>query len=143
MSVVIDRLKNEHAAVLARIERDLPGLGDPRTAGGFLDFLEREVVTHFRLEEEALFPELARLAIAAGPLRVMDAEHGAFRALLAAGKAARKRGDGRGLSTAAADLAALLRAHIAKEDGVLFPMALDVLDEEQMRRLDAAVASAS
>jgi len=140
MSAVIDRLTQDHAAVLARIDRDLPGLADARIAGGFLAFLEREVVGHFRLEEEVLFPELRRIAaIAAGPLRVMEAEHAAFRERLAAGQEARERSDGPRLSVAAADLAALLRAHIAKEDGVLFPMALDALSEAQLGRMDAAV----
>jgi hemerythrin-like domain-containing protein len=139
MSSVIHLLQRQHREVLARIERDIDNFGVLPTAREFLDFLAREVVTHFRIEEEALFPELAQVTwIANGPLRVMDAEHAAFRDLLAAGTAARDR-DATDIAIAAArDLARLLRAHIAKEDDVLFPMALEALDAEQWRRVDAA-----
>jgi hemerythrin-like domain-containing protein len=142
MSAVIDLLKRQHVEVLARIDRDHERFGDPAIAGEFLDFLGGEVVAHFRLEEEVLFPELAQVpAIADGPLRVMNAEHSEFRTLLAAGMAARERGDTHGVGAAASDLAMLLRGHIAKEDRALFPMALNVLSAEQLRSIDASSAT--
>jgi hemerythrin-like domain-containing protein len=67
----------------------------------------------------------------------MEAEHSAFRDLLSVGKNARASGDHHNLSVAASNLSALLQAHIAKEDTVLFPMAIDSLGEEQLRRMDA------
>lgn len=144
MSAVIDLLKRQHREVLDRIDEDQARLAEPRAASRFLDFLEADVIAHFRLEEDLLFPELAKVPpIADGPLRVMGAEHAVFRDLLAAGKQGRDRGDTRGLTQAANDIAVLLRAHIAKEDGVLFPMALEVLSEEQLRDLDAAGGKAS
>jgi hemerythrin-like domain-containing protein len=139
MSTLIDLLVRQHTEVLARIDRDVGNFDDPQVAGAFLDFLENDVVSHFRLEEDLLFPELAAVpSIAGGPLRVMNAEHAAFRDLLAAGKDARERREHGALATAATDLAALLRAHIAKENQVLFPMSLDALSPEQLRRIDAA-----
>lgn len=143
MSTLIDLLKSQHEMVLARIERDAARFGDAAVAGAFLDFLENDVVSHFRLEEDILFPELEHSSwIAGGPLRVMNAEHTAFRDLLAAGKAAREGGAAAQLTAAATDLANLLRAHIAKENAVLFPMSLDVLGEEALHRLDAACPNA-
>lgn len=143
MSTLIDLLKSQHEEVLARIDRDAARFGDALVAGAFLDFLDDDVVSHFRREEEVLFPELEHSSwIAGGPLRVMKAEHAAFRDLLAAGKAARERGDAVQLTAAATDLANLLRAHIAKENAVLFPISLDVLGEEALHRLDAACSNA-
>jgi hemerythrin-like domain-containing protein len=143
MSAVITLLTQQHEEVLARIAA-VEHADDAAVAAAFLAFLEGEVLPHFRLEEEALFPELAQDAsIAAGPLRVMHAEHAAFRELLDTGQIARSAGDGPRLCAVAADLAALLRTHIAKEDGVLFPLALQRLSAEQLRRVDSALAAAS
>ena len=139
MNTVIDLLKRQHQEVLARIDRDIDNFGAASVARAFLDFLEDEVVTHFRIEEEALFPEMGRIAaIANGPLRVMEAEHAAFRELLAGGRAACDRDANGDAIVAARDLAMLLRAHIAKEDNVLFPMALEVLGAEQWQRVELA-----
>jgi iron-sulfur cluster repair protein YtfE (RIC family) len=140
MSVVIDLLSRQHQQVLARIECDHEHFAEPGIAGKFLDFLECEVVSHFQLEEKLLFPELSRIPrIASGPLRVMEAEHSAFRDLLSKGKSARARADHHSLSAAATGLAALLQAHIAKEDRVLFPMALELLDQERLAVMDAGI----
>lgn len=141
MSALIDLLGRQHQEVLARIAADQPRFAEPEVAARFLDFLQREVMSHFSLEEEILFPELARIpSIAAGPLRVMEAEHDSFRDLLARGKEEHARGDDAGLGRTAADLAALLQTHIAKEDRVLFPMALEVLGAERLQVLNAAAA---
>jgi hemerythrin-like domain-containing protein len=141
MTIVINLLGRQHAEVLTRITRDQHRFDEPRVAAAFLDFLASDVVTHFQLEEDILFPELAQIPrLADGPLRVMNAEHTAFRDLLAAASEARERGDTKRMGDDAADLAALLQAHIAKEDGVLFPMALDALSKEQLERIDAALS---
>lgn len=137
MNAVIDELKQEHVEVLARIAAAEGQFADAGVCARFVAFLERDVVTHFRTEEEVLFPELARIpSIANGPLRIMNAEHDAFRHLLQAARQARQDGDGHALTTAATDLATLLQRHIAKEDGVLFPLALEMLTVEQLDRLD-------
>lgn len=139
MSAVIDLLGRQHQEVLARISQDQKRFDGPGVAGLFLDFLEADVIAHFLLEEDVLFPELAKFPdIAAGPLRVMQAEHETFRELLQTGNRARAQGNDAQLSMAATDLAALLQAHIAKEDRVLFPMALAALSEEALRRIDAS-----
>ena len=85
MSSTIDLLGRQHQDVLARLAEVEAGL----LAAGRFDlapfaaFLGGEVCAHFALEEEALFPLMARhLGTAAGPLAVMDAEHAAFRELL-------------------------------------------------------------
>lgn len=142
MNTVIQLLGRQHEEVLARIDQDESRFGESEVAKGFLEFLANDVVSHFRLEEDVLFPELALIPrIAGGPLHVMNAEHATFRQLLATGFRARDQGDSKAMMRAAADLAALLRAHIAKEDGVLFPMALDALSDEQLERIDVALSA--
>lgn len=85
---------------------------------------------HHAKEEQALFPALARAGVPTegGPVGVMLEEHvrgrGLLQAMGAAGPAVR--------ANAARDYAALLRAHIHKEDGVLWPLAEAVLDAEAM-----------
>ena len=138
MSTVIDQLRQEHVEVLAQIARVERRLEDAEVCAGFLDFLEHEVVTHFATEEELLFPELARIpSIASGPLRIMNVEHDTVRELLHAARRARRDGNDHKLPMIAADLATLLQRHIAKEDGVLFPLALELLAEEQLDRVDS------
>jgi len=137
MSFVIDLLGQQHREVLARIAA-AQGRFDAAAATAFVAFLESDVLDHFALEEDLLFPQLARhQELAQGPLLVMKAEHATFRDLLEAGRRARAAGDTPALTTAAADLAALLQAHIAKEDGVLFPLATDRLTVEEIARIDA------
>lgn len=136
MSTIIDLLMRQHDEVLARIDRDIGRFGDETVAGEFLDFLDNDVSAHFHLEEEVLFPELASISmIANGPLRVMNAEHAVFRDLLAGGRKARDSGLVERLPAVARDLASLLRAHIAKENAVLFPLAREVLGDERLRQM--------
>lgn len=82
---------------------------------------------HHGKEERALFPALAKagVPVQGGPVGVMLAEHERGRALLRAMGA----GDPRSCVEAARDYVQLLREHIDKENGVLFPLAEAVLDE--------------
>ncbi len=142
MNRVLERLEHEHRIVLARMREVEPLLDDSAAVDGFLAFVDAEVAEHFALEEQVLFPELAQVAsIASGPLRVMEAEHALFRNLRQAAATARQASEGACLATAVADLIALLRSHIAKEDNVLFPMALERMRPEQLTRLDRSAAS--
>jgi hemerythrin-like domain-containing protein len=82
---------------------------------------------HHGKEERALFPALAKagVPVQGGPVGVMLAEHERGRALLRAMGAS----DPRSRVEAARDYVQLLREHIDKENGVLFPLAEAVLDE--------------
>jgi hemerythrin-like domain-containing protein len=82
---------------------------------------------HHGKEERALFPALAKagVPVQGGPVGVMLAEHERGRALMRAMDA----GDPRSRAEAARDYVQLLREHIDKENGVLFPLAEAVLDE--------------
>jgi regulator of cell morphogenesis and NO signaling len=108
--------------------------------------IQGEVLSHFREEEQALFPVLGRhIDSASGPIAMLMEEHAIFRQLelqfeeaVAALEAGFRGGWEEKLCDAAESIARLLPAHIDKEESVLFPMAEDVLsaDEwDQVRRL--------
>jgi len=146
VNATIELLGRQHQEVLARlaaVERGFSACGTNGELSDFVSYLEREVAEHFTLEEEALFPVLARhLGLTQGPLAVMTAEHATFRELMHRLSASVRSGDAEQQRTRALDVVELLRAHIAKEDNVLFPMALRVLTSEEQREVDGIAAAA-
>ncbi len=99
---------------------------------------------HHHKEEQVLFPLLREKApMAAGPVSVMLAEHDQGRAHVSAvadGLSAASAGDADARDAVAAGLegySALLRAHIAKENKVLFPLAERALRADDKARLAA------
>ena len=139
--VTIDVLGRQHQEVLARlavVEAQLQTGDGEYDAGGFTVYLRREVMEHFALEEQALFPVLGRhLSPSRGPLAVMNAEHAAFRELLDGLAAAVASGDVERQRAHAREVISLLRSHIAKEDHVLFPMAGRLLSATEQADVDA------
>ena len=151
MTDPIDMLGREHRViekVLDSLERVLKD-GLPverqtvaRYAEFFREFADR---CHHGKEEEMLFVELARhgMPVEGGPLGCMRHEHDAGRALV---RELASLGDGDGplsyderqqLGRAAGQLIELLRAHIQKEDEVLFPMAARMLPGPTIDELGA------
>jgi len=98
---------------------------------------------HHQKEERVLFPSLteAGLPQEGGPVGVMLIEHDEGRRFVAtmheslAGAVAGEAAARTQLSAAARGYVVLLRAHIQKEDTVLFPMAENVLDESAHSRV--------
>jgi len=89
---------------------------------------------HHAKEERCLFPALAKAGVPTegGPVAVMLAEHIEGRALIAAMGAGE---DSRRRVEAARRYVQLLRDHIEKENGVLFPLADAVLDDHAQQAL--------
>lgn len=147
-----DILRSEHETildVLAALEsitqpsalRD--GL-DTRSAQDALEFLRNfGDRCHHGKEEQHFFPALAARGLPreVGPLAVMNSEHDEGRALLArmAEALADVKKDEVGARTrfalAATAYVALLRDHIDKENGVLFPMGDGMLSETEQAAL--------
>ena len=140
----IERLGAQHQEVLARLADTEAGL-DAQTSpdlGRFHTYLEYEVVAHFGLEEDALFPLLERhMSPQFGPLAVMNAEHLEFRELLAAFGDAVRGGNVPVQTACARQIIDRLRAHIAKEDRVLFPMATQVLSADELAEVEHRAAA--
>ena len=143
MSKTIELLSRQHQEVLARLATVESGLETgSNDAASFAAFLQGEVGEHFRIEEQALFPFLARhLNQRYGPLAVMNAEHASFREQLRRLCSAVSAGVGAIQDACIRDILDLLRSHIFKEDNVLFPMALQVLDADELREVDARAAA--
>lgn len=139
------QLRHEHEvflralALLEGIGKDL-GAGTPvdRDALAWLiDFFRTFADRcHHTKEEQHLFPTLERRGVPrdGGPLGVMLHEHEEGRAFL---RAMGQRDD-RAVAQAIRGYVALLRAHIDKENGILFPIAEQILDDEEQRVLAQA-----
>jgi regulator of cell morphogenesis and NO signaling len=108
--------------------------------------IQGEVLSHFREEEQALFPVLGRhIDSASGPIAMLMEEHAIFRQLelqfeeaVAALEAGLKDGWEEKVCDAGEAIARMLPGHIEKEESVVFPMAEEMLGEEEwndVRRL--------
>jgi hemerythrin-like domain-containing protein len=135
-------LRDEHVLILqalgvleAAATRDERGLAIPqgwwpRLIAWLRTFADGN---HHAKEERALFPALVTAGVPAegGPIAVMMEEHVEGRALLqimAGGEASSRR-------AAARRYIDLLRAHIDKENSILFPLADEVLDAAALSAL--------
>lgn len=144
MTTTIELLGTQHQEVLARLTEVETAIRTGRNSdlAPFAAYLAEEVLHHFALEEQALFPQLANhLPLEHGPMAVMNAEHQAFRELLADLTGAVGSGNVDAQRTHAAELVHLLRGHIAKEDQVLFPMALRLLSPAEIAAVDRCAAA--
>jgi hemerythrin-like domain-containing protein len=135
MSKAIEDLRHEHEAILftLRVLDKMIGLidegrpidsADPAAIVGFLkEFADK---CHHGKEEGILFPALEKAGVPreGGPVGVMLREHEAGRARIKAMEAAISGGGGLpAFASGAREYVGLLRAHIEKENEVLFPMA--------------------
>jgi hemerythrin-like domain-containing protein len=152
MQTAIADLRQEHEAILSALDTldrmeaclvaGVPVAPDEVSAllDWLRDFGDR---CHHGKEEQLLFPAMVSAGVPerGGPVGVMLTEHELGRAQVRAMEAAlRPDLDVRAFSAAARRYSALLRAHIAKENNVLFPMAERVLGELEWHALDEAFA---
>lgn len=140
-----DVLRDEHVVILRALAvadtlaRDVArGAALDRAAvGPLVDFLKAFADRcHHGKEETHLFPAMAQFGVPldGGPLGVMLEEHAEGRALIARMSAP----DDADAVAAIRGYVSLLRAHIDKENSVLFPIAEGVLPEAEQRRLASA-----
>ncbi len=144
MTQTIELLGAQHQDVLAHLAAVEAAMvtGDTPNFADFATYLTQEVAAHFTLEEQALFPAMARhLGSDRGPLAVMNAEHESFRALLSDLTRAVGKGDSTAQRERCVEIIALLRDHIDKEDHVLFPMALRLLSSAELAEVNACAAT--
>lgn len=152
-------LRSEHETILSVIACLRAACTAARTEDRFdmdsfrqgVDFIRNYAdAWHHAKEEVHLFPALATAGMPSdgGPIGVMLNEHevgrgyvGAISASLDAVAAGDAGARGTAVENALA-YAALLEAHIAKEDGILFEMADRMLPEDEHRRLEDVYESA-
>lgn len=139
-----DVLRDEHVMILraltvAEALASAVALGralDRAALGRLVDFLRAFADRcHHGKEEAHLFPAMAKhgVPVEGGPIGVMEEEHEEGRRLIAAMTAP----DDAAAVAAIGRYVALLRAHIDKENDVLFPIAEGVLPPEEQARLAA------
>ena len=135
----------EHDRILGFLDRldDLieefrDEVGTPRARGvaDSIATVARNLIAaepHHAREEEVLFPALERRGIALPP-RIMRIEHQDLRLLMHRLEqcASASHPDSEEIAETAGTMAARLRDHIAKENEVLYPMALEVLDDARI-----------
>jgi hemerythrin-like domain-containing protein len=144
MSKAIDDLKHEHDAILSALQI-LEGMGtqvasgknvDKKDIHNFISFL-REFADkcHHGKEEGILFPALTKAGIPekGGPVGVMLSEHNQGRNLIKDMEdAISHKLNYAKFAEVAKEYTNLLRAHIQKENNVLFPMAEQRLTTSQL-----------
>jgi len=93
-----------------------------RAAPLVMDF-QRELETHFRTEEEVLFPAFeTTTGMAGGPTQMMRFEHAQMRDLLDQMQLALTGRVGDNFAGAAETLLILMQQHNMKEENILYPM---------------------
>jgi len=129
-------LREEHRVILRALEaleaaaarlaggRPLPEGWWPEIIAWLRGFADKN---HHAKEETALFPAMVKVGVPSdgGPIGVMLDEHERGRALIRAMEA----GGPDARAAKAREYVTLLREHIDKENGVLFPLADAVLDD--------------
>ena len=142
MPMSTDLLREEHRVIMRALDvlevaaarlaggRPLPEEWWPEIIAWLRSFADKN---HHAKEETSLFPAMVKAGVPSvgGPIDVMLEEHRRGRALVRGMEA----GGPLDRAAKARDYVALLREHIEKENGVLFPLADAVLDDAAQRAL--------
>ena len=154
MTTATSMLRNDHEFFLRTLDTagavagqlDQGKAVEPDTLAQSMEFFRLIVDrSHHGKEEDLLFPLLGSKGLPrnGGPVGVMLQEHDMGRALIrqmveaSNDFAAGKDGSGQRWAAAAHDYAALLRAHIQKENNILFAMAERILSDSEQTQLAA------
>lgn len=100
-----------------------------------IQFFERDLVPHFQAEETALFPAMSAMKKATPLVSTLIGEHGEMRLRVESLRRLEKETEAAIVSKALIDFAALLEAHIRKEERKLFP----IYEEEVSGAIDRTV----
>jgi hemerythrin-like domain-containing protein len=155
MTKATDTLRHEHEAILEMLDAAMETARNlhhkhpmpPETLSGLVEFLRTFADRcHHGKEEGHLFPLLEQKGLprTGGPIGVMLSEHEQGRALIrqmsdaAAQYAAGQTSAGSRWADAALDYVELLRAHIMKENNILFVMAERLLTGDEQEALSEA-----
>ena len=130
-----DAFQAEHALLSPQLEqvgRSAPAYESVAEARGQAVLVAAALVDHAQLEDELLFSALERrIGADEGPLAVMRREHDEIEAALDALARADDLAEARDTASRLVEVA---REHFAKEEQVLFPLAAEVLGENELDR---------
>jgi hemerythrin-like domain-containing protein len=144
-----ETLKHEHQIILMALdaaEREVRSIQATGTLHAdkveqMLDLFPNFAdLCHHAKEEKLLFVKMEErgIPVQGGPIAVMLHEHELGRGLLRAARQALDEAAAAGVRDNLDGYVRLLRAHIRKEDQILFPMADQILTAEDQRELEAA-----
>jgi len=141
---IIDRFSLEHQAFVVELDalrKDVAAGGDVATAIARVRTLAGPLLRHAENEEVLLFPDLvAQLGgEEGGPVGVLRREHSIIHGQVDTLRGAPTAADFTRVFTA---FDALLRAHIDKEEEILFPLAGQLLGDARLAQLDEEIAAA-
>ncbi|MDO8436212.1 MAG: hemerythrin domain-containing protein [bacterium] len=137
----IDELKDDHKKILEaldELEKNVDSLTiNKEGIKEFLHFTETFAEPHHQKEEQVLFPALEKKGVPkeGGPIGMMLFEHDTKRGYVKELRKALADGKEIGIKENAQNIIFLLRDHISKEENVLYPMAQEVLTEDEMAGL--------
>jgi hemerythrin-like domain-containing protein len=139
---IIDALLGEHAVIYSlfdQCEADARPGGSVSEVRAQAALLTRALVSHARLEDELLFDRLTgRAGADAALLTVVRDDHHEIERALGAARSASDLATARDQLTVAI---AVARAHFAREERALFPLAERLLDAELLTEMGADWAS--
>jgi len=130
-----DALLGEHGmlyALFERIDELISSTDDIHEIRGALSILDAQLRSHAKIEEDLLFPRLEPYLGQMGPISVMLSEHRVIDHHMDAAKTATD------LETLKRHIRGLLevsRSHFQKEEMVLFAMARQFLDDDELAQL--------
>ncbi len=130
-----DALLGEHGIIyelFAYVRETAENSDDVAQIQGAVAVLDRILLSHARIEEELLFPCLEPHLGEMGPLAVMREEHRDIENFLTAAK---HKTDSGALKSLISQLLDLTHEHFQKEEGVLFAMAGQFLDEAELSEM--------
>ncbi len=130
-----DALLGEHAVIyelFGYVRDTAASTNDVQELHSAISVLGRLLLSHAKVEEDLLFPRLEPHLGQMGPLAVMREEHRGLHDLL---KASKQKTDASALKSVIDQLLELAYGHFQKEEGVLFAMAQQFLDEATLTAL--------
>ncbi len=124
---------HQHALALCVVtERVLGATAGPdvvaRAAAEIVQVFDREILDHFHFEEQVLFPILEPYEEMGGLVYELKAEHSRILALVAAIRLQAER-------ACMLEFCTTLRAHVRKEETVLFERAQELVPTERLREV--------
>jgi hemerythrin-like domain-containing protein len=141
---IIDRFSREHEAFVTQLDRVRIAVGsgaDVGTAIAQVRTLAEPLLTHAANEEVLLFPDLVEKlgGEEGGPVGVLRREHAVIHGQVDTLRGTPTQAD---FARVFAAFDSLLRAHIDKEEDVLFPLSARLLGDARLVEMDEEIAAA-
>lgn len=137
----LEELSADHKKILERLEELEKAIKkskiDKTKVKEFLDFTESFAEPHHQKEEKVLFPTLEKKGVPKedGPIGVMLFEHEIKRKYIKELEKALQENKDKKIKEKGQAISSLLRDHIFKEENILYPLAKDILTQEELLKL--------